>query len=176
MKKIVKWLLDRNKNVYLLSGDKKEKCLEIANKVGINPEHVFFEKKPDEKLQIIKQLKEKNILCMIGDGINDAPSLTAADVSISFGHASDIAMDAATVVISEQNIYNAFIYLMTISNITIKKIKQNYFWAFFYNILAIPIAAAGMLHPIIASLAMAFSDVIVVGNSLLIGRIKDTQS
>ncbi|GIV41205.1 MAG: copper-translocating P-type ATPase [Vicingaceae bacterium] len=176
MKKIVKWLLDRNKNVYLLSGDKKEKCLEIANKVGINPEHVFFEKKPDEKLQIIKQLKEKNILCMIGDGINDAPSLTAADVSISFGHASDIAMDAATVVISEQNIYNAFIYLMTISNITIKKIKQNYFWAFFYNIFAIPIAAAGMLHPIIASLAMAFSDVIVVGNSLLIGRIKDTPS
>lgn len=176
MKKIVKWLLDRNKNVYLLSGDKKEKCLEIANKVGINPEHVFFEKKPDEKLQIIKQLKEKNILCMIGDGINDAPSLTAADVSISFGHASDIAMDAATVVISEQNIYNSFIYLMTISNITIKKIKQNYFWAFFYNILAIPIAAAGMLHPIIASLAMAFSDVIVVGNSLLIGRIKDTPS
>lgn len=171
---LIEYLRQNGKQVYLLSGDKKNKCLSVAHSLGIPIAHVMYEKLPDEKLKVIETLKKQGTVCMIGDGINDAPSLTAAHLSISFSHASQAAMDAATVIISSKDISNAFIFFHQLSDLTVKKIKQNFFWAFFYNIVAIPLAAAGLLRPIFAALSMAFSDVIVVGNSLLINFSKKT--
>ncbi|MCX7729236.1 MAG: cation-translocating P-type ATPase, partial [Bacteroidia bacterium] len=169
---IIRFLKEKGKKVYILSGDKKDKCLNLAKELEIPSDHVFYEKLPEEKLNIINELKQKGVVCMVGDGINDAPAMAAANVSVSFNHSSAIAMDSANIIISHEDVFGKLKMAMDISKITIQKIKQNYFWAFFYNVIAIPIAAFGLLMPIIASLSMAFSDVIVVGNSLSIYRKK----
>lgn len=171
-KNTIKQLIKEGKRVYMLSGDKKDKCFEIADELGISKENVFYEKSPDDKLQIIDELRRQGVVCMVGDGINDAPSMARADVSISFNHSSSIAIDSASIVISHEKVFQKLKTALIISQITIQKIKQNYFWAFFYNVLAIPIAAMGFLMPIIAALSMTFSDVVVVGNSLSILRKK----
>ncbi|GIV27521.1 MAG: copper-translocating P-type ATPase [Bacteroidia bacterium] len=171
-KNVMSYLRQHSKEVYILSGDKKEKCLQIANELGIPESNVLYEQLPDEKLQQIERLKSKGLVCMIGDGINDAPAMAKADVSVSFNHSSSIAIDSAQIIISHQNVFEQLLFTLELSRITIQKIKQNYFWAFFYNVIAIPIAAVGLLRPIIASLSMAFSDVIVVGNSLSIYKWK----
>lgn len=171
-KNVIHFLHKNEKQVYILSGDKKDKCLKIAEELGIPQEHVFYEKLPEEKLTIIDELKKNGKVCMTGDGINDAPAMAKADVSISFNHSSSIAMDSANVIISHHHAFEKFLIALKVSNVTYQKIKQNYFWAFFYNVIAIPIAASGYLVPIIASLSMTFSDIIVVGNSLSIYRKK----
>ncbi len=172
VKDTINYLHNLGKIVYILSGDKKEKCLKIAEELGISADRVLYEKLPDEKLEIIHELKKQGLVCMIGDGVNDAPAMAEADVSISFNHSSSIAIDSASIIISHQNVFEKFKATINISKTTIKTIKQNYFWAFFYNAIAIPIAAFGLLVPIIAVLAMSFSDIIVVGNSLGIYRKK----
>ncbi|GIV29334.1 MAG: hypothetical protein KatS3mg028_0400 [Bacteroidia bacterium] len=131
---------------------------------------MFYEKLPDEKLQVVDEMKKKGLVCMVGDGINDAPAMAKADVSVSFNHSSAIAMDSASVIISHEQSFTKLKTALRISELTIKKIKQNYFWAFFYNVIAIPVAAAGFLIPVIAALSMTFSDIIVVGNSLSLYR------
>lgn len=165
-------LIKQNKKVFLLSGDKKENCIQTAQKTGIPINNVFFEQSPTQKLNIIEKLKKEGTVCMLGDGINDAPAMATANVSISFNTSSSIALDSATIIISHQDVFDKFLMTLKISKIAISKIKQNYFWAFLYNAIAIPIAAMGFLMPIIASLSMTFSDVIVVGNSLSIYRYK----
>lgn len=171
-KECIKVLQNQGKQVYILSGDKKDKCLSIARELNIPMENVFYEKLPEEKLQIIDELKKYGLVCMTGDGINDAPAMAKANVSISFNHSSSIAVDSASVIISHPNVFEKWMTAIKISNVVVKKIKQNYFWAFFYNVIAIPIAAAGFLMPIIAALSMAFSDIVVVGNSLSIYKKK----
>jgi Cu+-exporting ATPase len=172
VKTTLEYLKKSGKKVYILSGDKMEKCFQIAEELGISKDNVFYEKLPDEKLKIIDELKKQGVVCMVGDGINDAPSMAKADVSVSFNSSSHIAIDSASIIISHQNVFEKLLFAIQLSELTIKKIKQNYFWAFFYNVIAIPIAAVGLLKPIIASLSMAFSDVIVVGNSLSIYKKK----
>jgi Cu+-exporting ATPase len=147
----------------LLSGDRQEKCDNVAQKLGI--QEVYAEKLPQEKLDIINTFKLSGTTAMVGDGINDAPALTTANVGISLGNASQIAIQSAEVVLLNSDL-SSVITLLKVGKHTLITIKENLFWAFFYNIFAIPLAAMGYLGPMLAALAMAFSDVIVIGNSL----------
>lgn len=147
----------------LLSGDKKTRCLKVASQIGITEVHA--EKLPDEKLQVIDIYKQKGKTIMIGDGINDAPALTKADVGVSMNDASQVAIQSANVVLLNTDLLSVIKFLQ-ISKHTLLTIKQNLFWAFAYNIIAIPVAAFGFLNPMVGAFAMAFSDVVVIGNSL----------
>ncbi|MBP6531850.1 MAG: cadmium-translocating P-type ATPase [Bacteroidia bacterium] len=148
----------------LLSGDKKNRCIEIAEQCGI--EEFYFEKLPNEKSKIIAEHMKSNPTAMIGDGINDAPALAMATVGISISNASDVAIQSAQVILLDKKDISILLKAITISRLTYSTIKQNLFWAFFYNTVAIPFAAFGFLSPMIGALSMAFSDVIVIGNSL----------
>ncbi|HWZ15156.1 MAG TPA: cation-translocating P-type ATPase [Mucilaginibacter sp.] len=147
----------------LLSGDKDNRCMEVANLIGIDEVH--SEKLPDEKLAVIDIYKQKGKTIMIGDGINDAPALTKADVGVSMNDASQIAIQSARVILLNTDLHSVIKFLQ-ISKYTLLTIRQNLFWAFAYNIIAIPIAALGFLNPMVGAFAMAFSDVVVIGNSL----------
>jgi Cu+-exporting ATPase len=147
----------------LLSGDKASRCASVAKTLGITEIHA--EKLPDEKLSVVDIYRKKGKTIMIGDGINDAPALTQADVGVSMNDASHIAMQSAKVILLNTDLQSVVKFLQ-ISRHTLLTIKQNLFWAFAYNIIAIPVAALGFLNPMVGALAMAFSDVIVIGNSL----------
>jgi Cu+-exporting ATPase len=148
----------------ILSGDREAKVGRVAEQLGIKRYQAAM--KPDEKLKYIEMLSQEKIVVMVGDGINDGPSLSRAQVGVSHGGATTLAIDSARVVLMRPDEMQALIDAYRISKETYKTIKQNLFWAFFYNVLAIPIAAVGLLNPMIAALSMAFSDVIVIGNSL----------
>lgn len=158
--------------VYMLTGDNKASAEYIGSQVGISVTNVFAEVMPDEKSAKVAELQAKGALVgMVGDGINDAPALALADVGIAMGSGTDIAMETADVTL----IHSDLTYLdqkLQLSKATIKKIKQNLFWAFVYNTIGIPFAALGFLNPIIAGGAMAFSSVSVLLNSLSLNRLK----
>lgn len=160
---VIQKLKQKGINCILLSGDNIEKCNEVAAAVGI--ETVYAGKLPNEKLEIIGQLSEQKITAMVGDGINDAPALSRANIGISLSNASQVAIQSAQVILMNGNL-NLLVDGIEISRQTVKAIKQNLFWAFFYNVVAIPLAAVGFLSPMISALSMAFSDVMVFGNSL----------
>ncbi|HTE00572.1 MAG TPA: cation-translocating P-type ATPase [Mucilaginibacter sp.] len=147
----------------LLSGDKQIRCVKVAKAIGIDEVH--GEKLPGEKLTVIDIYKKKGETIMVGDGINDAPALTKADVGISMNDSSQVAIQSARVILLNTDLYSLVKFLQ-ISRHTLITIKQNLFWAFAYNIVAIPIAALGFLNPMVGAFAMAFSDVVVIGNSL----------
>jgi Cu+-exporting ATPase len=147
----------------LLSGDKKERCRRIADVLGIVKVHP--EKMPDEKITVIERYKQKGKTIMVGDGVNDAPALTGADIGVSMNDASQVAIQSAKVVLLNTDLKSVIKFLQ-ISKHTLITIKQNLFWAFAYNIVAIPLAALGFLNPMVGAFAMAFSDVVVIGNSL----------
>lgn len=148
----------------LLSGDTEKRCREVLDATGIRK--LFAGKLPHEKTIIVNELKQKGRLLMVGDGINDAPSLTAADIGISFGEATQIAINSAQVVILSSENLDIILKALRIGKLTLATIKQNLFWAFAYNVVAIPIAAMGYLSPMVAAFSMAFSDVVVIGNSI----------
>jgi Cu+-exporting ATPase len=148
----------------LLSGDRKNKSEHIAKMLGINK--VYSEKNPEEKLQLIAQMNSAAATAMVGDGVNDAPALAKASLGISMGNSTQAAIESAQVVLLGNNDLSALAEAHLISKHTLITIKQNLFWAFAYNIVAIPIAAAGMLNPMAGALFMAFSDIIVIGNSI----------
>ncbi len=147
----------------MLSGDRQATCGVIARQLGIDEWHA--EKTPEEKLQIIHQLMQTTTVAMIGDGINDAPALTASTIGISLSGATQIAVDAAQIILLHNDL-RLLPEAFKISKHTLLTIRQNLFWAFCYNIIAIPIAALGWLRPIVGAASMAFSDVMVIGNSL----------
>ncbi|MBK9798509.1 MAG: HAD-IC family P-type ATPase [Bacteroidetes bacterium] len=140
----------------LLSGDSKINCEELAQKLGIK--EVYFEQSPEQKLNVIKKLKLATPIAMVGDGINDAPALNLANVGISLGNATQVAIESAQIVLLRANHLEDIEFALRLSRVSLTTIKQNLFWAFFYNVIAIPIAAIGFLNPL--------SDVIVVGNSI----------
>ncbi len=148
----------------MLSGDNKKKCDDLGKKIHINK--VYSEQLPAQKLEIIEKLRSEGSTAMVGDGVNDAPSLAKANVGISLSNATQVAIQSAQIILLKNNDLKALTEAHLISKHTLITIKQNLFWAFFYNVIAIPFAAMGFLNPMIGALSMAFSDVIVIGNSI----------
>ncbi|MEI6767275.1 MAG: cation-translocating P-type ATPase [Bacteroidota bacterium] len=160
---VLSYLRSKGIKTILLSGDGREKCDALAKLLPFD--EIYSEKLPAEKLAIIGQLGEKEDVAMVGDGINDAPALAKATVGISMSNATQVAIQSAQVILLKGNL-NLLSKAYSISENTLTIIKQNLFWAFFYNVIAIPVAAMGFLSPMIAAASMALSDVIVVLNSL----------
>ncbi|MGD9639258.1 MAG: heavy metal translocating P-type ATPase [Alphaproteobacteria bacterium] len=159
-----------NIKTLMITGDNKMTATRIADECGI--ENFVAEALPEDKLIKIKELQNSGeIVAMVGDGINDAPALAAADIGIAMGSGTDIAMSSAQITLVRAD-PALIVSAIKISRASFNKIKQNLFWAFCYNIVAIPLAAIGELNPMIAGAAMAFSSVSVVTNSLLLKRWK----
>ena len=148
----------------ILSGDKKDKCDKISEKLGITT--TFSEQLPQDKITKIEELVDQYPTAMVGDGINDAPALARATIGISLGNATQIAIQSADVVLLNTENLQQLPQALQLGKHTLLTIKQNLFWAFSYNLVAIPIAFLGFLNPMWAALFMAFSDVIVIGNSI----------
>ncbi|WP_374030400.1 heavy metal translocating P-type ATPase [Bdellovibrio bacteriovorus] len=160
----------RGVKVMMLTGDNEGTAKEISRQAGITDyKHSV---KPADKANVIVTLKRKKLrVAMVGDGINDAPALAMADVSFSMSSGTDIAIETADVTLMKNDL-KSVAQAIELSHLTLKKIRQNLFFAFIYNVLGIPLAALGMLNPVIAGAAMAMSSVSVVSNSLLLKRKK----
>ena len=156
----------------LLTGDAPEVAQAIASSVGINPENVFAGVTPERKSEVIAQLQDEGYrVAMVGDGVNDAPALARADLGVAMGSGTDVAVQAADIVLMRSDM-RAIPMSLRLSRATLHTIKSNLFWAFAYNTIAVPVAAAGLLNPMIAGAAMAFSSVFVVLNSMRLTRFE----
>lgn len=154
----------------MVTGDNRRTAEAVGRAVEID--EVVAEVLPDGKVELVEKYKQDGkIVAMAGDGINDAPALAAADVGFAMGTGTDIAMESGDVVLVGGGL-TALVTAVKISRATMRKIRQNLFWAFFYNCIGIPVAAFGLLSPVIAGAAMAFSSVSVVTNSILLKRTK----
>lgn len=171
-KETIKELQQSHIEVILLTGDNKRTAEAIAKELGIH--HVIAEVVPSDKSRIIQELKKQGkIVAMVGDGVNDAPALATADIGIAIGSGSDVAKETGGIILMRDNVYDV-VTSIRLSRATMKKIKQNLFWAFIYNSLGIPIAALGFLNPIVAAAAMALSSLSVIVNSALLKMKKIT--
>ena len=157
---------------HLISGDNQGSVQAVAQTLGITAAHA--EVLPADKAAIIAELKKDAVVAMVGDGINDAPALAAADVGIAMGSGTDVAMHAAGITLMRGD-PRLVADALDISRRTYNKIRQNLFWAFAYNLVGIPLAAAGLLNPMLAGAAMALSSVSVVSNALLLKTWKPTE-
>jgi Cu+-exporting ATPase len=167
-KEVIEWLKTQNIKSTILSGDTNNRCESIAIELGID--NYLAQQLPKDKADYIERQSKLHAVAMIGDGINDAAALSLANLSLAIGDGSSIAISSGEIILMTKNPLAGIKKIKTLSEFTNKIIRQNLFWAFIYNIIAIPFAATGLLHPMIASLSMGFSDVIVIGNSL---RIKN---
>jgi Cu+-exporting ATPase len=160
-------------DVLMLTGDNAQVAAAVAAEVGIADFRAGV--LPADKAAAVRALAAQGkVTGMVGDGVNDAPALAAADVSFAIGTGSDIAMDASDITVVRNDL-NAVVDAILLSRVTLAKIRQNLFFAFVYNVLGIPLAALGMLNPVFAGAAMAASSLSVVGNALLLRRWRPTQ-
>lgn len=166
----LKRLKSRGYKTVMLTGDNQRVATTIAERLGIDD--VLAEVMPDQKADKIRELQEQgHVVVMVGDGINDAPALARSDVGIAIGTGTDIAIESGSVVLIDDKL-TAVLKAVDLSRITFKKIRQNLFWAYFYNVVMIPVAVVGLMHPVLAEAAMAFSSVNVVGNSRRLQKYK----
>jgi Cu+-exporting ATPase len=164
--KVVSQMQRHGLKTYLLTGDNAQTAAAIANQVGIAQEHVFAEVRPEQKADFVKRLQQKGErVAFVGDGINDAPALEQADLGIAVARASDIAREAADIILLRSEI-DAVPEALGLARATLRTIKQNLFWAFFYNAIGVPLAALGFMSPILCAVAMGVSDLVVIGNAL----------
>lgn len=171
-RQIIASLKQMGYEIYLLTGDNKETANLIAKETGINSKNVFANVTPQDKIEIVKKLQQNaNKVAFIGDGINDAPALTQADAGIVMGNGTDIAIESGDIVLTHGKLA-LVTSAIKLSKAAFKKIQQNLFWAFFYNVVMIPIAMLGLLHPVLAEILMAVSSITVVVNANLLKREK----
>ncbi|HEY1490707.1 MAG TPA: cation-translocating P-type ATPase [Verrucomicrobiae bacterium] len=169
-KQVVEQLQQQRLKIYLLTGDNALTAASIAKQAGIAEENVFAEVRPDQKAEFVKKLQAAGErVAFVGDGINDAPALTQADLGIAVSRASDVAREAADIILLKSEI-EAVPEALGLARATLRTIKQNLFWAFFYNALGVPLAAMGFISPIFCAAAMGVSDLIVIGNALRLLR------
>lgn len=171
-KEAVAMLQNMGLQVWMLTGDNYPTAYAIAREVGISGDNVMAQVLPEEKAEKVRRLKERGLVAgMVGDGINDAPALAEADVGFAIGSGTDVAIEAANIVLVRGDL-RSVPDSIALSRATIRNIRQNMFWAFVYNIIGIPVAALGFLSPLVAGAAMAFSSVSVVSNALRIKGFK----
>jgi Cu+-exporting ATPase len=156
--------------VLLVTGDNARTARAIARQAGIAPENVFAEIRPEGKAQLVRQWQAKGErVAFVGDGLNDAPALEQADLGIAVSQASDVAGEAADIILLKTEI-EAIPEALELARATLRTIKQNLFWAFFYNAAAVPLAALGFLSPILCAAAMGLSDLVVIGNAMRLAK------
>src|SRR5208283_3075464 len=156
--------------IFLVTGDNPLTAKAMAKQAGVPEANVLAEARPEQKAEFIQKLqKGGERVAFVGDGINDAPALEAADLGIAVSRASDVAREAADIILLKSEI-EAVPEALGLARAALRTIKQNLFWAFFYNAAGIPLAALGFLSPILCALAMGMSDLIVIGNALRLLR------
>lgn len=171
-KEAIQTLQSAGIEIFMMTGDNSRTAEAIGKQVGIKKEHILARVMPEQKAAEVKKLQDKGFMvAMVGDGINDAPALTTANIGIAMGTGTDIAIEAGDITLMNGNL-KTLITAILLSKKTMTKIKQNLFWAFIYNTIGIPFASFGLLSPVIAGAAMAFSSVSVVSNSLSLKGFK----
>jgi len=167
---VVEQLRRQNLKTFLVTGDNALTAASIARQAGIAAENVAAEVRPEQKAEFVKKLQAQGErVAFVGDGINDAPALEQADLGIAVSRASDLAREAADIILLKSEI-EAVPEALGLARATLRTIKQNLFWAFFYNALGVPLAALGFISPILCAAAMGVSDLIVIGNALRLLR------
>ena len=180
-KEIILALKHRNIACYLLTGDNENTAVAIAERIGIERDNVFAGTLPDDKAKIVSDLKKNGVVAMVGDGVNDAPSLSSADIGVTLENGSFVAAEAAEIMLLGD--LDNFVSAVDLSRKVIRNVKENLFWAFFYNVICIPVAAGAFysvtgwsLSPMLAALAMSLSSVFVVTNALRLNFFKPYRS
>jgi Cu+-exporting ATPase len=169
-KDAVSALQERNVDVMMITGDNERTARAVAKQVGIDPTNVRAEVLPEDKSDAVESIQaEERQAMMVGDGVNDAPALAVAHVGTAIGSGTDVAIEAADVTLMRDDPLDV-VKAIRISDATLQKIKQNLVWALGYNTSMIPLASLGLLQPVLAAAAMAFSSISVLSNSLLFRR------
>lgn len=169
---VVERIRKQNLHVYLVTGDHPLTAKTIASRAGIPQENVFAQVPPERKAELVRDLQKRGErVAFVGDGINDAPALQQADLGVAVSRASDIAREAADIILLRSEI-EAVPESLALARATLRTIRQNLFWAFFYNSIGIPLAALGFMSPILCAAAMGLSDLVVIGNALRLNRFR----
>ena len=169
-REVIQHLERQGLKVYLVTGDNALTAGHIANQAGISPANVFAQVRPEQKAEFVRKLQhEGQRVAFVGDGINDAPALEQADLGVAVSRASDIAREAADIILLRSDI-EAVPESLGLARATLRTIHQNLFWAFFYNAIGVPLAALGFMSPILCAAAMGLSDLVVIGNALRLRR------